>query len=1102
MAGRRRRKQQINRIFKLNSSILWSYFAFMDFINTLASKLRKSLFLLPMMLFPFASFAQIGKLKLDLTRDKPEKFEKRKLRSEKTGEKKFTLPRRFLQNTTSHYNFHFNAQNKLDAVIERARLARENDYTKLLPYYSYSLEDTKTQSNELDSVIAKATAGILLHDLRSDWVDDFYFLIGEAYYLKGELDSAYMTFQFINFNLKDKNADGAVGSAGYESGKGLSVVTPEDKSGFQKMMSRPPRRNDAFIWQIKTLIELEEWGEAAGLINTLQEDPNLPARLVAPLEEVLGYWFFSQGIYDSAAVHLENSLENAPDNQARAYREFLLAQLYSMDGQYAEASRYYGLAIRRTTDPLMYIYAHLNQTTLFETGSVEELKSGIQRLLSMARKDNFENYRDVIYLSAARLAMEIPDTAAAIGFLGRSIAYNTGNLGERNQAFLKLATLFYETGQYRLAYNSYDSLQLPDSTIRDLETVLHRKNALAQIVTHIQIIEREDSLQNLSAMSTQERDAYLKALSKRLRKERGIAETGSYISASGKRANEDTPLFGETVRGDWYFYNSSLRSKGRAEFEKIWGKRTNADNWRRESALNIPSKSTREESFPVENADPLAPAAASADAPAGVPGVFEQTDISVSALAANIPLTTEALDSSNALIAKHLYQLGKNYQNLLEDYALAAQTYEESLQRFPDSLYGGEIYSNLFYCYSKLGNLAAANKYKQLLLNQFGQSKWADYVNNPEKYAPAKKDTAATALYTSIYTQFIEGNFDEALEMKIKADEVYGTNYWTPQLLYIEAVYHVKQRQDSAAIALLNQISARYPKTDMSEKASILARVVANRDSIENYLANLNVERVQPNERLAVKDEPRKVEDPPFIAAKDTVTVSDSLQVLAPDTSQVVVARADSLKALPDTGQVVEALSDTAEVAARITDSLNMVLPGMDTTQIAKAVTDTVKAVPPTAISPVTPVLVPEIKMDSAEEKTMKAIVRRDGYVLDESEPQQVVMLMVKVDPVYSSEARTAFNRYLRSSSATANLKVTRDTLDQNRALLVFDGFENMEAAQLFLTKVRKDAPAQVSWLPQEKYSFFVISAQNLVVLKERKDLEDYLNLLRTNDQL
>ncbi len=153
--------------------------------------------ILPVLFFSPLVFAQLGKITIDLEKDKPTKYKTKTLKSEKTGQKKFTLPRRVIQNTVSHYNYYFNANNKINEVIERARLSNNDIYYKLLPFYSYSLKNTSSQASELDSVIYKATAGILIHDLRSAWVDNFYLLIGKAYLLKQAFDLHQWLFNLL-----------------------------------------------------------------------------------------------------------------------------------------------------------------------------------------------------------------------------------------------------------------------------------------------------------------------------------------------------------------------------------------------------------------------------------------------------------------------------------------------------------------------------------------------------------------------------------------------------------------------------------------------------------------------------------------------------------------------------------------------------------------------------------------------------------------------------------------------------------------------------------------------------------------------------------------
>ena len=65
---------------------------------------------------------------------KPKQFEDRKLGSERTADKKFTIPRNVIQNNVTHYNYFFNANNKVNAVVERAKLSFKDDYSKLLPF--------------------------------------------------------------------------------------------------------------------------------------------------------------------------------------------------------------------------------------------------------------------------------------------------------------------------------------------------------------------------------------------------------------------------------------------------------------------------------------------------------------------------------------------------------------------------------------------------------------------------------------------------------------------------------------------------------------------------------------------------------------------------------------------------------------------------------------------------------------------------------------------------------------------------------------------------------------------------------------------------------
>ena len=301
---------------------------------------------------------------------KPQQYESRSLASERTGEKKFSLPRRLYNNTVSRFNYYFNANNKLVEIIDKAKAATTEDYTQLLPFYKYSLDVTK--KDHLDSVIDKCTAGILLHDLRSDWVDKLYLLMGKAYLLRKNFDSASTVFQYINYAFapKDDGYDIPIGSNASNTNGVFTIATKESKNLWKKITSYPPARNESFLLQARNYIEQEQYTEASSLLELLHSDPNFPHRLQNALHEMMAYVLYKQQAWESSAIELTKALVK-PDNKAESPRwQYLAGQLFAMANKESEALTAFENSIRHTTDPIMEIYARLNMVSL-TSGSQE-----------------------------------------------------------------------------------------------------------------------------------------------------------------------------------------------------------------------------------------------------------------------------------------------------------------------------------------------------------------------------------------------------------------------------------------------------------------------------------------------------------------------------------------------------------------------------------------------------------------------------------------------------------------------------------------------------------------------------------------------------------
>ncbi|MBU3713922.1 MAG: hypothetical protein FGM46_03140 [Ferruginibacter sp.] len=946
--------------------------------------------------------------------EKPKQYEEKLLPSEKSANKKFTTFRRFIHNNTTHYNYYFNAKNKYNAVIERATLSQKDDYAQLLPFYPYSLENTSTQKEELDSVIYKATAGILLHDLRSDWVDDLYLLIGKSYYHRKLFDSAALTFQFINYNLfprkKNNEEERTVGSVENASG-GMSIADKEKSNFIQKIFKRPPSRNDALIWMVRNFIEQGEFSDAGGMINILQEDPNLPKRLRDDLYEVKAYWFYAQKNYDSAAVYLEKSLSNIEQKADKARAQYLLGQLYEYSGLFDKANIYYSNSSKKPTDPLQEIYANLHKAKMMHNiNDPVEVKKSIENLVAMSKHDKYESYRDLIFNSAAQLSLYNKDTVSAMAFYTRTLSLDNPDIKSKNKAHFELGKLAYARADFVKSAYHYDSVDVTGLLKgADSSEFADKIISIRKVANQLSVVSHQDSIQKIAAMPASERDVFVRKLSRSLRKDATSKDEDEFttVNIPGTDAGNNTPvdLFQTSAKGDWYFYNSSLKLRGLNEFKSKWGKRDNKDNWRRKAVMNIVVNDN------INIDDPSLQNMSISGAADGKP-----VENSYDALMLGLPLTADQLDSSSNKIAEALVEAGKIFDYDLEEYEQSIHSYEEFIRRFPGKLPHEDVYAGLCHCYSKIGDMQKAAYYKNLIYTQMPQSAMAKKLSDTVSIRTNDLTLKATEKYKQIYNLFTEANYTQAIAEKKQADSIYGKNYWTPQLLYIESAYYAKQKQDSMAISILSELVNNYPNSPIQEKASTMIDVLKKRSEIEGYLTNLNVSRVQE---------------------EDVMLVLDNKPLLA------------------------------VTVIPRVKSEIRLLKSKIQTPLL----TDSVVKTP--------------------------AFLKMGDFVWKPRRAHWVIMIFNKVDPLYYNQSINALNRFNRENNYDS-LTISKDRFDDDNAILTFSKFEDAESAVSYHDHLKRQLVSEIPWLDRSKYSFLVISPENLEVLKKNKDFTTYKKLINS----
>jgi tetratricopeptide (TPR) repeat protein len=719
------------------------------------------------------------------------------------------------------------------------------------------------------------------------------------------------------------------------------------------------------------------------------------------------------------------------------------------------------------------------------------------------------DYRDVIYYMAAQMEMDRGNLAAAQDLLLKASKYNNGNLRSRSKSFLMIADLAYDQKKYIQAGAFYDSIQGNDLTPEEMSRVQERKAMLTKVIAYNSTITRQDSLQRIAAMPEEERTAYLRKLYKKLLKEQGISESAITSGNSNPLTNNSTDLFGSSQsKGEWYFYNPTLKAQGAAQFKQVWGNRPNTDNWRRFASVsqqltakvpanpNSPANQTTDQKIPVVDNTP-----------------------SIDNLVKDLPLTEQQLKLSNDSVSNALFGLGAVLLYEAEDYLSAIDANEKLRSHYPFYPNMSEVLFNLYYAYKKAGNMTKANEIRQLLLGQYPSSRFATIVTTgKDPLTGSSKSEEATRTYNDIYNMFIEGRFAEAEVAKRQADSVYQTNHWEPQLLYIEAVYHIRQREDSIAKMSLQTIIGQDPRSRMAEKAQTMIDVLNRRSQIEAELANYQIPNREDTTTKKIVIIPPVVQSLP--RKRDTVGVNTTVAIknavkndtltkkLIPNKSSVKVDTAvknpvviapppvkkDTVAKNPVVMTTPPVKNDTVAVKSNTT----VQPPAEKTTVVEKPVEKPVTTTnKPVVLAPPVVTAPPVAKK---EPPTNKPPRKPGEYYFDSTTKHYTAIILDKVDPLFVTEVKNAYFRFNHEHFGTKTFNINSVDLDATHRLVLIGDFATAREALNYLQLAKQSAASEVMpWLKPDKYSFSIITDDNLPLLLEKKDLEQYRKFLVQN---
>ena len=826
---------------------------------------------------------------------------------ERLLDKKYTLGRRVYQNTVSQFNYLFNAEISLNEIIQKARALHEDDYTELLPFYDYDLSITAKES--IDSIIYRCNANIVLHDLRSNYVDDAYLLLAKSYLFHKNFDTAASILQFINYSFYDKEAgaDQPIGSNLNKSGK-FSIASLEDNRAWENKNIR----NESMIWQARNYFEAGEINEGISLLQLLKTDAGFPKRLHPFLYEQLAYGYYLSGINDSAAGYLIKGLDNAQDLLTKARWSYLIAQLYEKEQKIDLAYNWYKKAGAIVSNPVIAVYANIYMASIDANRgekSWESLASALERML---KKDKYIGFADIIYFEMAQLAIRNKASSKANEWLIRSIQKNEKNNKLKAKALVQLGALNYKEDQFKVAKIAYDQLKDVLKTYPNYDQITLRKKWIDKIATLDELIANEDSLQMIYAAPKevqlkiakewQKRVSIFKAQIKDLFTDPSKNSTTATVGATIQKNSPGysfSNAFPNTIssqveKSDFYFDNPQNVSMGVNNFIQKWGDRPNVDNWRRKTTIQLIKSSPSN-----NNTDPL----------------LNNSQFTTNTVEVNIKKDGLAKDSKDSLAIlliqndsalkqskeswnKSNLEIAKIFLYELNDFEKALPRYKTVIRNNIEPSATESALLDLASHYMHIGQANTSDSIVQIITSNFPEGTYIQKKKAKENRERIDKNSSE--FYKSIYFMAQIGDWDQFSAQIDTAEQQFKGTKWNTPFQFLKVKMNAQQGKDSLAIVLLNEIITQHKSEAIKARAKQIITEINNRKATEAYLAALKIEK--PKKLVNLNEEALEKTKLPAIALKKDSSLNSigKINTIAP-----IATKKDSTQIQAITNQIV-----------------------------------------------------------------------------------------------------------------------------------------------------------------------------------------------------
>ena len=596
-------------------------------------------------------------------------------------------------------------------------------------------------------------------------------------------------------------------------------------------MSKDKRLPLAKIYQAANYSKMKEYYRADEVFRDLEEDPKI--KLSREQLRILKVYqadnFLKWGKKELAAEVLEDAFTYNKNRKTKSRIAFLRGQILAGLGKKSEARESFAAAYKYANSYEFEVKSQIEIAKTFD-GKADSYDEAMAYLDKIAKKGTYASRKNELYYASGLVAASATKDSIADSFFRKALKEKQSDPQIRGLTYSELAKKYFAKDDYLTAGIYYDSALAVMSYKPEKDRLTELTANIKKLSKNYYIVKKNDSILALTKMTDAEKRDYFTKYIDKIKQKEAAAELekrkaerskgfdNSDYNANSIFANNSTDSnsfqnFGINTGGStFYFANSNNIPRGENAFRQVWGSRTLQDNWRY-SAKAATIEDMKNEAL-------------------GIANVPDPRRLEPEFYIEKIPTSKQELANLKKQRDTASLGMGRMYENFFGNTKLATKTLYDLVDSKPDEETDLMALYNIFiFNYEK--NPADAERAKQIILQKYPYTSYAEFVKNPKSKDFNKSTESVEKLYADAYKLYLTEKYAESSAMIDKAIADNPKDALVPKFYLLNAYNSGKTAGKEIMILQLEQIALNYGNTPEGKKAKDLLKFLKSDVKLE-----------------------------------------------------------------------------------------------------------------------------------------------------------------------------------------------------------------------------------------------------------------------------